>query len=152
MNEDSLDFCITAPKWQTITFFVGLFLGIALMIFAAVFYCINPTELENFFGILFIGFFFASLSTLGIYVGKKEKFIFENKSFTVIKAFKKSQTAHIDNILRVELRSRGAVIKVSVIGKDEVCLINFLDDGTSFKNNQFVGVLMHYNIPIVNKY
>ena len=101
---------------------------------------------------LFIGFFFASLSTLGIYVGKKEKFIFENKSFTVINAFKKSQTAHIDNILRVELRSRGALIKVSVIGKDEVCLINFLNDGTSFKNNQFVCVLMHYNIPIVNKY
>ena len=56
MNEDSLDFCITAPKWQIITFFVGLFLGIALMIFAAVFYCINPTELENFFGFYLLAF------------------------------------------------------------------------------------------------
>ncbi len=151
MNEDSLDFCITAPKWQIITFFVGLFLGIALMIFAAVFYCINPTELENFFGILFIGFFFASLSTLGIYVGKKEKFIFENKSFTFIKAFKKSQSAKIEDISRVEIKLYGAILNVSVIGKDGLRVINFLDDGTSFKNNHFVCVLMHYDIPIIHK-
>ena len=147
-----MEFCITAPKWQRIFFYVFLAIGIAAVIGLTVFYFIDSSEPMIFLFALAVGFLFIGLAVLGLYVAHKEKFIFKDKLFTYVKPFKKSQSAHIDDIARVEIRRGGAIVfEIVFIGKDGATLINFLDDGTSLRHNQLVRALMFYEIAIVEK-
>ena len=153
MEKSPYDFCITAPKWQMILFFVCLALGSVGAVVVTIVYLLDSSQLAMFVSLLFVSLFFVVLSLLGIYAGKKEKFIFQEKVFTYIKPFKKSQSAHIDEIVRVELKGgSGAMLRVVFIDKEDKTLLSFLDDGTSLKGNKLFSALMYYDIPIVHKY
>jgi DNA polymerase-3 subunit delta' len=57
------------------------------------------------------------LSPLGLYIWYKEKFYFQNETFTYVKPFSKSQSAAVSQISRVEISTSG-LIRVTFIGKN----------------------------------
>ena len=153
MEKSPYDFCITVPKWHMILFFVCLSVGSVGAVVVTIVYLLDSSQFAMFISLLFVSLLFVVISALGIYVGKKEKFVLQEKVFTYVKPFKKSQSAHIDDIARVEMRGgSGALLRVVFLDKEGKPLINFLDDGTSLKGNKLFSALMYYNIPIVNVY
>ena len=148
--ENNYDFYTQNPKWQKIFFIVFLALSVAGIVTMTILMFTIKLDLQAFIALICIFAFFLLLSLLGVYVCIKEKFYFQNQTFTYVKPFKKSQSADVSQIARVEL-SFGSFIKVDFIGKNGEKLISFLDNGTSFKNKYFEKALFYYNIPIVRK-
>lgn len=150
MNNNSYDFFIRSPKWQKNTF-IGFFVfGVAGAIAVTILWLILKFDWGILAGAMLIFAISLILSLLGLYVWHKEVFYFKNQIFTYIKPFKKSQSAELSQISRVEI-SHSGILRITFIGKNGEKLISFFDDGTSFRNNELVSALMHYNIPITNK-
>lgn len=151
--ENIYDFCTQNRKWQRNFFMVVLILGIVGILAMLIFWLIFKFEWGILVAVICILAFVCLISSLGLYVWYKEKFYFKNETFTYIKPFKKSQSAVVSQILRVEtsLTARG-FLRVDFIGKNGEKLLSFLDDGTAFRNNYFERALFYYNIPIVRKY
>ena len=141
------NFEIRAPKWSYVLFVGMLCLGIALIIAGIALQLAKVNE--TIFALAIMGAFFAILSLLGIYAYKKESFILEGGVYTYNKVFKKSQSAHVHEISHIEVTvGSGMFMNVVFYGKDGSKLINFLDDGTAFKDGIFEKSLEAYNIPL----
>ena len=151
MNENvKYDFCIRNPKWHR-NFFIGFLLfGIVGAVIMIISWFIFRFDWGILVGSMIIFAIPLLISPLGLYIWYKEKFFFQNETFTYIKPFRKSQSATILQILRVEIAAN-AIPCVTFIGKNGEKLLSFLDDGTSFRNKRFIAALMHYNIPIITK-
>ncbi len=140
------DFEIRAPKWQYALFVAMLCLGIALIITGIILQLAQVDE--TIFVLSILGAFFAILSLFGIYAYKKESFILEGGRYTYNKVFKKSQSVHASEVAEiVAYLGTGMFMKVVFYGKDGSELIDFLDDGTAFKDGRFEKSLEAYNIP-----
>ena len=94
--------------------------------------------------------FTLSVSLLGLYCYKKEKFIFKDGVFTYIKVFKKTQSAPAESISEVIFRKNMLLVKVEFINKKGEPVISFLDDGTAFENVTFLDTLKKLEIPFKN--
>ncbi|MBR2023153.1 MAG: hypothetical protein IJ996_01375 [Clostridia bacterium] len=149
MSENHYDFCIKSPKWQRNTFFGFLAFGGIGSIVITVLWLIFSFD----WGIWLVALLGLSIplliSVFGLYVWYREKFCFENETFTYVKPFGKTQSAKISDVARVEM-SATVFIRVTMIGKNGETLLFFHDDGTALRN-AFTAVLMHYNIPLVRK-
>lgn len=144
------DFEIRAPRWHYTLFVVTLILGVIVSIAGIVLHFANVAE--TIIAISFLGLFFVALSLFGIYVYKKESFILEGGLYTYNKVFKKSQSAYAKDIKVVKVTFGGGMImKVIFYGKDGSELIDFLDDGTAFKDGRFEKSLEAYNIPLITE-
>ena len=150
MNSTSYDFYIQNPKWQRNTFIGFLILGAVGAIVMTILWFILKFDWGILAGTMVMVAFLVILPLIGIYVWNREIFYLKNETFTCIKPFKKSQSASVAQISRVEV-SQKAFIHITFFGKNGEKLISFLDDGTSFRNNEFIAALMHYNIPIITK-
>ena len=75
--------------------------------------------------------------------------MFQKRLFTYKKAFGKQQTVSVTDVAKVKLDRAGAFPRITFISKEGKVLMRFCDDGTAFRNNHFVGALMHYDVPIV---
>ena len=144
------DFFIQSPKWQR-NFFIGaLILGVAGPIILTILWLALSFDWGILVGGLLVFIIPLILGPLGLYVWHKETFSFQNGTFTYTKPFKKSQSATLAQIRRVELHTSG-FLRILFIGKNEEVLISFLDDGTALAKNRLCAALMHHNIPIVTK-
>ena len=148
MNNNSYDFCIQSPKWQRNTFFGFLIFGGVGPIVMTILWLIFQFDWGILVGSMILFAFPLFLAPLGLYVWYKEKFLLKDGTFTYIKPFKNSQSAKVEDLLRVEISLAG-IPRVTFIGKNGEKLISFLDDGTCINKNVFVSSLMHYDIPIV---
>ena len=147
---NTFDFCITNPKWHKNTFIGFLVFGVVGAVVMTILWLIFRFDWGILVGSMIIFAIPLLISPFGLYIYHKEKFYFENETFTYIKPFKKSQSATVSQILRVKISTNGFT-RVTFIGKNGEKLISFLDDGTSFRNNRFIAALMHYNIPIITQ-
>ena len=147
--QQNYDFSIKPPKWQRKTFFVLLVGGalVLLGVFAA--WLIFHFDWGLLVGTALICFVEFVISGLGLFVWYREEFSFQNGVFTYAAAFRRKRTANIKDVARVEVDTFAAFPRVTFVGKDGKILMRFYDDGTCFKKNQLVGVLMHYDVPIV---
>lgn len=144
------DFCIKNPIWQRNIFIGFLIFGAVGAVVMTIFWLIFQFDWGFLVGAMIMFAFPILLSPLGLYIWYKEKFYFQNETFTYVKPFSKSQSAAVSQISRVEISTSG-LIRVTFIGKNGEKLLSFLDNGTSFRNNHFIAALMHYNIPVITK-
>lgn len=143
------DFVITNPTWQKYLF-IGLAIGsLGFILPFSLLYAFNKCEFD-YFCYSFVFYIFLLLGIFGIYVCFKEKFVFENETFSYHKLFAKTKSAHTSNIKKVLLSRTfiGAVVKVNFCDNEYNDLLSFLDDGSAFKDDLFVNACKKYDIPI----
>lgn len=150
MEKGPVNFCIMAAKWQRNTFVGFLVFGIVGPIVMTILWLIIRFDWGILVGSMIIFAIPLLISPLGLYIYHKEKFILKDKIFTYIKPFKKSQSASVEEIARVEIIGRG-FMNIVFIGKNNEKLIHFYDDGTALKKRYLTTALMYYNIPLVTK-
>ena len=143
------DFIIKNPKWQRNTFFVLIILGTVALLAVFISWLIFRFDWGILVGVALICFIEYAFSGFGLGVWYREEFRFENGEFIYTKAFGKKQRANIVNVAKVKFDRVGVIPRVTFIGKDGKTLIRFGVDGSVFKNNHFIGALMHYDVPIV---
>ena len=143
------DFIIKNPTWQRNTFFVLIILGTVALLAVFISWLIFRFDWGILVGVALICFIEYAFSGFGLGVWYREEFRFENGEFIYTKAFGKKQTAKITDIAKVKLDRMGAFLRFTFISKDGKTLMRFCDDGTAFRNNQLIAVLMHYDVPIV---
>ncbi len=100
-----------------------------------------------------LGTGFAVVGGLSIYIYAMEKFELRDGKFFYRKPFKKSQSAAVHEIDRVEAVNKMYPFLCDVIfyGKDGKKLIHFYDDGTAFSGGKLLKALNEYQIPIFYK-
>ena len=118
-------------------FLIACFFGLIIL---------NLVGVINFWGYLLIPAIFMLLDGLGIYIYFRERFVFKNGIYKYVKPFKKSQSAYYEDIAYVEVKGKGMFMDVIFWGKDGTKLINFYDDGTSFRSGEFERSLKANNI------
>jgi hypothetical protein len=147
---NTYDFCIQPPKWQKIFFIVAIIFSVALSVIVTVLWLIFRFDWGLLVGAIFLAVFVSSLSLLGLWVFKKDKFCLQGETFIWSKPFKKTKTVAVEQIARVEV-SGNIFDKITFIGKNEGKILSFNDDGKAFANNNFLSALSHYDIPIKRK-
>ena len=148
MDNNTYEFYIKSPKWHRNIFIVFFIIGVLGDIAMLIAWLISKFDWSNYWGILIVFTVFLVVSPLGLYVWCKEVFFLKNGVFTYVKPFKKSQSAELSQVSRVEI-SQSVYLCITFVGKNGEKLISFIDDGNLFRNNDFVANLMHCNIPIV---
>lgn len=151
MNDKRYEFCIKAPKWQKVIFFVLFGMGVIGSITLFILWLIFRFDWGILAGVLLIFGIEFLLSSVGLLAWYREEFLFKDGVFTYTKPFGKKQSANLADIARVELSIAYAFPRVTFIGKDGRALARFSDDGTVLKSNCFTAALLHYDIPIVRK-
>ena len=150
MNDEIIDkFVIKNPKWQFITFIILTVIAVAVCVTVSICLLFKVITTTNFVIILSIFSFLLLIGLFGIYVCVKEKFIFENEEFTYVKVFKKSQSIKIENLDKVVIDC-SFILSVKMYDKLGNVALNFIDDGTAFKNGLFIQVLKHRNILLID--
>ena len=145
------EFCIKAPKWQRNTFFTLFAIGVLGSIIMTILWLVFRFDWGILVGALMIFGVEFLISGLGIYAWYREEFCFQNGSFSYMPFFGKKKAAKLTDVARVEFSVAYAFPRLTFIGKDGKELFHFSDDGTALKKNHLVGVLMHYDIPIVHR-
>ncbi len=148
IEDKNFDFCITNPKWQKIFFIVFTIIGISFDVGMCILFLCVPTEVGNFLASLSVGAIFIILGVFGLYVCKKEKFVFKDGLFTYVKVFGKAQSARVEDISCVALLSSG-FMKIVFYGHDKKVLISFMDTGTAIKSGELSRALDAYAIPFL---
>ena len=149
--DKSYDFIIKNPKWTRNTFFVLIVLGTVALLAVFISWLIFRFDWGILIGVALICFIEYAISGFGLGVWHREEFRFENGEFIYTNLFRKKQKANIANVAKVKFERVGVLPRVTFIGKDGKTLIRFTLDGSVFKNNDFIGALMHYDVPIVWK-
>ena len=140
-------FLIKNPQWAFVSAIVLTVLSGFLCIVLSVMFCLKIIDKVMFIAILSMCVFLALIGLFCIYGCKKEKFIFENETFTYIKVFKKTQSAKLEDIEKVEI-DYSLLIKVRMFDSQGKILLGFLDDGTAFADGNFVKVLKQRNVKV----
>ena len=149
--QDNYDFKIKPSKWQRKTFLVLIIGGALVLLGVFAVWLIFRFDWGLLVGTALICLIEFMISGLGLFVCYREEFSFQQGVFTYAAAFRKKKAVDIKDVARVEIDVHCALPRITFVGKDEKVLIRFFDDGTSFKDNQFVGALIHYDVPIVRK-
>lgn len=147
--DNNYDFIIKNPKWQRNTFFFLIILGTVALLAVFISWLIFRFDWGIIVGVALVCFIEFVISSLGLFVWYREEFHFEKGEFIYIKAFGKKQTAKITDIAKVKLDRMDAFLRFTFISKEGKTLMRFCDDGTAFRNNHLIAVLMHYDVPIV---
>ncbi len=145
------EFTIKNAKWQRNTFFILIAIGLAASAVTFILWLALGFDWGILVGVLFIAAIEVLVGGLGLFVWYREEFRLEQGVFTYVFAFRKRQSAALSDVARVEFSVAYAFPRVTFVGKNGERLLWFSDDGTSLKGNRLIGVLMHYNIPIVRK-
>lgn len=150
-TDKKYEFCIKSPKWQRTTFFV--FVGISLFgsLLMLILWLAIGFDWGIFVGALLIFAIELLIGGLGLFVWYREEFRFQDGVFTYVAAFNKKKSANIADVARVEFSTAYAFPRITFIDKNGKVLLRFSDDGTSLRKNRLVGLLMHYDIPIVQR-
>ena len=151
MTDKKYEFTIKSPKWQRNTFFVFVGMGVIGSIFMLVFWLIFRFDWGILVGTLMIFAIEMLIGGLGLYVWFREEFCLKDGVFTYVKAFGKTQSAKLTDVAKVEFCIAYAFPRLTFVDKSGKVLLRIFDDGTVLKKNYLIGVLMHYDIPIVRK-
>lgn len=146
-NEKIEKFLIKNPLWTFIVSIILVVIGGAASVALTVFLCLNLLHLV-FIVVDCLSAIFALFGCFGIYANIKEKFIFENETFTYVKVLKKAQSARLEDIDKVEI-DYSLLIKVRVCDSQGKILLSFLDDGTVFSDGNFIKVLKQRNVKVI---
>ena len=145
---ENCDFEIRNPKWSKYVF-IGLAIFLILVFFAG-FVLFFVGVFKDFWNevapLLIIPIIPSPIVILGLYVYKKESFSLKDGEFKYVKPFKKAQSVRVEEIEKVIIE-RNAFIKVYFIDKSGRIKMDFLDDGTSFRDTSFVNALIKLKIP-----
>ncbi|MBQ7913048.1 MAG: hypothetical protein IJ308_04790 [Clostridia bacterium] len=145
------EFCIKSPKWHRNTFFVLVGMGVVGSILMLILWLTIGFDWGILVGALMIFAIELLIGGLGLFVWYREEFCFQDGVFTYVAAFSKKKTANIADVARVEFSTAYAFPRLTFVDKNGKILLRFSDDGTSLKKNHLVGLLMHYDIPIVKR-
>lgn len=147
--DNNYDFIIKNPKWHRNVFFIFLVSGVLVTLAVLVGWLIVRFDWGILVGIALICFVEYTIGSLGLFIWYREEFCFKNGFFTYKKAFGKQQTVSVTDVAKVKLDRAGAFQRITFISKEGKVLMRFCDDGTAFRNNHLIAVLMHYDVPIV---
>ena len=145
------EFRIKSPKWQRNTFFVLVGMSVVGSILMLILWLAIGFDWGILVGALLLFLMELLIGGLGLFVWYREEFCFQDGVFAYTAAFGKKKTANIADVARVEFSIAYAFPRITFIDKNGKVLFRFSDDGTSLKKNYFVGLLMHYDIPIVRR-
>ncbi len=148
MEDEKIEkFLIKNPQWVFVTSIMVAVIGVTISVVLTLLLCLGMAH-PVFIVADCLSAVIALIGLFCIYGCKKEKFIFENETFTYVKIFKKTQSARLEDIDKV-------VIKYSLISKVKMydiqgnVLLNFIDDGTSFADGSFIKVLKQRNVKVI---
>jgi len=145
--ENNCDFVIGVKKWQKVFVIVALIVGLAGLVAAAILYSLKIWSISKAWTFLILAFGFTFAGGIGTYSSIKEKCVLSNGVFTYEKPFKKNQSAKVEDVGKVVLKSAGVFVDVIFYGKNGEKLINFYDDGTVAYNVVFADALSLLGIP-----
>lgn len=148
----NVDFTIKNPLWAWIISWFLTAIGFVTVAVVTALYFTIPLDDAWFAGLETGGALAGVGGLLCDYICFMEKFELKDGVFSYRKPFKKKQSASVQNIDRVEIRSSKAFIPllcdVIFYGKDGKKLIHFYDDGTAFRGGKFINALQELYIPI----
>lgn len=148
----NVDFTIKNPLSARILSWILTAIGFVTVAVVTVLYFTISMDDAWFAGLEAIGGIFGVGGLLCVYICFMEKFELKDGVFRYRKPFKKMQSACVEDVERVTVHDIGApLLPISTVifyGKDGKKLINFLDDGTSFRGGQFINALQALNISI----
>lgn len=143
------DFIIKNPLWAKY-FFIGFIVGsLGVILSFTILYLLNLCDFD-YFVFNFVFYFFLLLGIFGVYVCVKEKFIFQNQVFSYHKIFARRESVKVKDIkiILIKPNERGLISKIEFYDHDDNKVVNFFDDGTSFRDNLFLTACNKYDIPI----
>ena len=166
MENNKIDnFVIRNPSWIFYLALAGLLICLSLAVTITVLYCIGICKFLTFIIVISISCVFLIAFLICIFAYFKERFVFNQNTFTYVKTVGKPQSVNIENLScvniypvyfskvknwsYVKLHQKGFVT-VEMIDKDSNVALKFTDNGVILSGDLFGTVLVQNNI-IVNE-
>ena len=144
------DFEILRPNWEKIFFIGNIFGGIGFIIPFSILYLLKMCDVE-YFKFSFVFYIFVILGIFGIYVSSRQKFVYENETFTYHRVFGKQKNVLISEvkyILIIPPKHRRGIAKIEFYNHDNKKLMWFGLDFNIFKDGLLEKVCKKYSIDI----